>query len=186
MRSFNTLAVNNESWADKTKIFNLPIAYRRNPSSQPRKFKYKEYGINDRGDELSPMEDYNRDSMFTRYTPATTDIVLMRWSSGYKFAEVDLNTLIRDNLNNIQDELFSVGEFISATKCPKTKEEWNTFKNDSPTLRQASYAFLCKYQAPAVINNVVYREYGTKAEASLILQNNSLICRLVVTPILLS
>jgi hypothetical protein len=167
MRSFNTLAVNGEIWADKTKIFNTPFEFRKRGDTFPNAVD-------------SRLIDYERQWRFKNYRPAVTDVVLMKWPANFVFGKESLGTLVQKNLPKIQSALFSVGAFFSATKCV---DDWDSYKSMTPEQRNASFAFMCILQEKATVDGVDYPEVRTKIESQLILENRSLIVRVTVTPV---
>ncbi len=182
MRSFNTLAINGETWADKTKVFEIPFEFRKNPSSVPSKKPYRNYGVDINGN--APFEDYDRDRRWKSNLPLKpkyiTDIVLMKWSSGFKIGDQELELILKTNLLLIEKKLFEVGEYISATKCPT---DWSKYKRLNNDERNSSLGFLCYHTDYKLIGqgpNDFYPEVGTTISSTLVIENNSLICRLTI------
>ncbi len=184
MRSFNTLAVNGEKWADKTKVFNIPFEMKIRQGSVPTKKPFSFYGSDRSG--LAPFEEYSRDSRFKAgYLTNTfaTDIVLMKWPNGFKIGDVDLKELLNNNLSSLETTLFNIGEYISATSCPT---DWNNYKTLTSAQKAATVSWMCYYQEAKVVGGVSYPEVGTTITSKLLIQGNSLICRVEAKGKLLS
>ena len=184
MRSFNTLAINNEKWADKTKTFELPFEMRISPSSKPIKRLYRDYGVDKDG--YMPIEDYDRDRRWkanlNTNTKFITDIILMKWPNGYKIGDNYLSDLLISNLTKLETYLFNNGEYISATKCV----DKDTYFSYTTQQRNASVSWMCYYTKEVNATPETpyyYPSLGTKIESKLLIDDNKLICKVIVSVI---
>ena len=190
MRPLNLSAVNNEIWADKTKTFNVPYSLIKDPDSVP----YVPTDLSISGEQVL-YKNYSRLMKWESRNNNITDVILMKWPSGYKLknnniyrvfenntnisTDIDLEQLLRDNLQNLKSELFEVGEFISAVKNPP--EGWPKWTQYDEIKKVNSKGSLNRYtpKMPG-LNNVIIPPFGTYITSNLLIENNSLIVRVKV------